>query len=237
MKDVLQIRFSELLNRLTGAKLESDRTPHLLLFDSTVAASEVALMLGGQWDGCNGVSLGSVDKVAVDTAAALMEASWCASGEARTLLIRLTTDELLRRYAAGERNFSNANLRSARLSQCSLVGVNLSYAKLGWANLSQACLRGADLTAADLSEACLSGAYLHQACLTRTNLSRSNFSEADLSGADLSKATLSGALLEKTNLSGANLSFADLRGIRLDEAILSGANLTGAKLTQGQLLS
>jgi uncharacterized protein YjbI with pentapeptide repeats len=237
MKNLIQKRFSLALNQLTGMKLLSGRRTDVLLFDSAAAASDIAFMLGGQWDGCNGIVMPSSDKVAVNTAANLVGASWCHQGDSTALLATLSTDELLRRYAAGDRNFANANLRCAVLCEQNLSQCHLSYVKLNLANLSRANLSGVDLTSADLSDASLSGANLSQASLYRTLLTRANLSEANLRGANLFKASLNDANLTQADLTGASLSFADLRGAILDEASLSGANLTGAKLTQGQLLS
>jgi uncharacterized protein YjbI with pentapeptide repeats len=212
----------ELLHRLTSFKIWSSHSQYVLLFDESAAASDIAFMLGGHWDGCNGVVVDKCDEVAVNTAASLVGASWCYEGVTLALLIRLTADELFRRYAAGERNFVNANLRCALLSKRLLSEVNLSYAKLRQANLSEANLTGADLTAADLSEADLSQASLSKTCLVRTNLTKANLSQADLRGANLSKACLSEANLSQADLTGANLSLANLRGAKL-----SGANLNG----------
>ncbi len=237
MKNPLQKRFSLALSQLMGMKLLSGRRTDILLFDSSTAASDIAFMLGGQWDGCNSIVLPSSDKVAVNTAANLVGASWCHQGDSTALLARLSRDELLRRYAAGDRNFANANLRCAVLCEQNLSQCNLSYVKLSFANLSGINLSGVDLTSADLSDACLNRANLSQAALYRTLLTRANLSEANLRGANLFKASLNDACLLGTDLTGANLSFADLRGAILDEATLSGANLTGAKLTQGQLPS
>ncbi len=237
MKDFLQTRFYEALNHLMVKKLVPGRRSDVLLFDSPAAASDIAFMLGGQWDGCNSVVLASTDKVAVNTAANLIGASWCHQGDSTALLARLSRDELLRRYAVGERNFANANLRCAVLVEQNLSQCNLSYVKLSLANLSRANLSGVDLTAADLSDASLSGANLSQASLHRAILTRASLSQANLRGVNLFKASLNDANLRQADLTGANLSFADLRGAILDEACLSGANLTGAKLTQGQLPS
>jgi uncharacterized protein YjbI with pentapeptide repeats len=237
MKNPLQKRFSLALSQLMGMKLLSGRRTDILLFDSSTAASDIAFMLGGQWDGCNSIVLPSSDKVAVNTAANLVGASWCHQGDSTALLARLSRDELLRRYAAGDRNFANANLRCAVLCEQNLSQCNLSYVKLSFANLSGINLSGVDLTSADLSDACLNRANLSQAALYRTLLTRANLSEANLRGANLFKASLNDACLLGADLTGANLSFADLRGAILDEATLSGANLTGAKLTQGQLPS
>lgn len=115
MKNPLQTRFSSALNQLTGRNLFSGHTKNVLLFDCASAARDIASMLGGEWDGCNSIVMPSSDEVAVNTAANLVGASWCYQGASTVLLARLSTDELLRRYAIGERNFANANLRCAVL--------------------------------------------------------------------------------------------------------------------------
>ena len=237
MKNRLQKQFSSSLNQLKSMKLFSASTTDVLLFDCAAAASEIAFMLGGEWDGCNAIVVPSSDKEAVNAAANLVGASWCYQGASTALLARLSTNELLRRYAAGERNFANANLRCAVLVKQNLSQCNLSYVRFNWANLSGVNFRGADLTSADLSDASLNEANLSLTSLHRTLLTRANLSLANLRGANFFKASLNDACLDKADLTGANLSFADLRGASFDDANLSKANLTGAKLTQGQFSS
>ena len=72
----------------------------------------------------------------------------------------MDTSELLRRYAAGERDFKNVSLSGAQLGRACLSGIDLSRAELIGANLAHATLR-----AANLSEANLNGANLSQANL------------------------------------------------------------------------
>ena len=177
----------------------------VLLFDSVAAASDVAFILGGKWDGCNGVVMSKCDEVAVKTAANLAGAKWCYSGTSEACLASLKSDELIKRYAAGERNLSKANLSKV------------------------------DLTAADLSEANLSGADLSQAYLVRTNLTKTDLQLADLRGANLRGANLSEVNLSHADLRGANLASSDLRGANFHFSNLSGANLTGAKLIESDL--
>ncbi|MDZ8052593.1 MAG: pentapeptide repeat-containing protein [Aulosira sp. ZfuVER01] len=207
----------------------------VLLFNSIVAANEIALMLNGQWDGCNGVILDQCDEVAVNTAAKLTEATWCYQGATKAVLARLTTDELLRRYAIGERNFINANLRCAVLTSLKLNKINLSHAQLSWAVLNQADLSQADLTAADLSQANLSEANLRGSQIVRVNLTQANLQQANLRGANLTRANLSEANLTNADLTGANLALADLRGAKFHFCNLTGANLTGAKFIESDL--
>lgn len=226
MKNIISIGLNNWLKRHKDS---------VLLFDSIAAASEIALMLNGEWDGCNGVIIAKCDEIAVNTAAKLKITTWCYQGASKAVLGRVTTDQILRRYAIGERNFVNANLRCAVLASVKLSEINLSYASLSWADLSQANLSKADLTAADLSQANLSGADLSKAYLMRTNLSGADLQQASLHGANLSSANLSEVNLTGADLTLANLSLADLRGANFHLCNLSGANLTGALFIESDL--
>lgn len=195
----------------------------VLLFDSIAAAQEVAYMLQGEWDGCNGVLMSKCDEVAINTAASLMEAAWCYQGASNAVLNRLATDELQRRYAIGERYFINANLRCAELASLCLREINLCWAKLNLANLS----------GSDLSKALLMGVDIREANLSDTNLSKSQLVRANLTGANLSRTNLRGANLSHACLVNANLSEADLTGANLSGADLKGADLYGTLLDLG----
>lgn len=191
----------------------------VLLCDSVAAASDMAFMLGGEWDGCNSLVLPKCDKVAIEAAASLLETSWCYQNAGEAVLIRLGVEELLRRYAVGDRYFINANLRCAQLSNICLENIDLSYAKLNLANLSGTNLSKANLTLAEMRSANLSGSNLHNSQLVRANLAGANLADANLRGADLSYADLSNACLIGANLIGVNLSKVDLRKTCLDGAI------------------
>jgi len=187
----------------------------VLLCDSIAAASDMAFMLNGEWDGCNSLVLPKCDKVAIEAAARLLETSWCYQNTCEPVLIRLEVDELLRRYAIGDRFFINANLRCAQLSELCLENIDLSYAKLNLANLSGTNLSKANLMAAQMPAANLSGSNLSKSQLVRANLSDANLRGGDLSYADLSNVCLTGA-----DLTGANLARTDLRKTSLDGAIV-----------------
>ena len=120
--------------------------------------------------------------------------------------LRIPADELLKHYAAGERDFRGVNL-------------------------SEHILSGVDLRGADLSEATLQRTVLEAANLTRVNLSG-----ADLTGVILRRADLIRANLVKANLRGANLRGADLSGADLRGADLTGADLGGAILPDGSIM-
>ncbi len=120
--------------------------------------------------------------------------------------LKIPLEELLKQYAAGERDFRAVNLSGEMLQE-----VNLSRA--------------------DLSEAILQETVLEGANLTRANLRGADLTRANLRGAELIQANLVKADLRKANLRGADLSGADLRG-----ADLTGADLGGAILPDGSIL-
>lgn len=141
----------------------------------------------------------------------------------------VSAEEFLKRYQAGESDFTGINLAGANLIEISLAAsrsVNLSKANLKRANLAKAKL-GANLSQANLSEA----------NLIEANLSYANFSSADLRSAELSAAQLDYAKLVGTNLSSATLIQANLSRANLSEANLSNANLTGASLGSANLMN
>lgn len=123
----------------------------------------------------------------------------------------MNTEELLRRYAAGERDFSGIDLRSD------------SYAgrpNLKTVDLREIILRGADLLSVELSgasliQAILIKADLRNAILTGANLTGAILSEADLRQANLEDINLTRAILRETDLFQANLSRAILAPIKV----------------------
>jgi len=110
------------------------------------------------------------------------------------------SEAILRRYAAGERDFAKMKLADIDLSRAMLCG----------ANVSEADLTGARLDHADLRDANLQGATL-----LRTGLRNANLENADLTKAvGLLPAQLAGA-----NLCGARLPdrFGDFDGLKVVE--------------------
>jgi len=137
----------------------------------------------------------------------------------------MTREELLSKYAEGERNFTGVNLENADLREVDFEGVNLQKA-----NLKNADLREADLEGVNLQKVNLQRSDLRLTNLRETNLWMADLHKADLRGADLTNADLEGADLEGTDLRGADLRGADLRGTDLTNASLEGTGLTGTNL-------
>lgn len=153
----------------------------------------------------------------------------------------MSVQELLEKYAAGERDFAGVNLTEANLSRVHLSRANFSRAILSIANLSGSNLNGADLSHAKLNVARLSGASLidanlNGALLNVANLIRANLTEANLVQAALIRAEMIRANLTLANLSEANLNGADLRESKFDRANLNGANLSEADVRGASLI-
>ena len=128
---------------------------------------------------------------------------------------KLHASELLIRYAAGERDFSQENLRDEYLGWEDLMKIDLSHATLEIAILEGTNLMGANLQNANLCRADLTAAKLQGANLTEADLYR-----ADLRGTDLRDAQFIGADLTTANLTGADLP----KGVREAESsrVLTG---------------
>lgn len=149
--------------------------------------------------------------------------------------------ELLKRYAAGGRDFQNADLRGIELAGANLRNANLIGCLLTNADFRKAQLDGvkfviADLSNADLTHASLRKAKLMGAILRDANLSDADLSYADLSDADLRNAKLVGAKLVGANLSAADLTGADLTNANLERAELSDTKLKDTKMPDGCIL-
>ena len=124
-------------------------------------------------------------------------------------------EEVMKRYLAGERNFTGADLRNI------------------W--FSYPCLMDIDFSAANLEGASFGGTYLVNANFSGTNLERSHlctcFINSDLSHTNLRGAKFIGAELTGTNFTGTNLTGADLTGATLRSTKLIGCNLRNVNLT------
>jgi uncharacterized protein YjbI with pentapeptide repeats len=117
--------------------------------------------------------------------------------------------ELLQRYAGGERDFSNCRLLYV---DCDLTGVSLEYAIFVNAELAECDFSGANLRGVNFS-----GAGLEQSAFNGCNLSAANLSGAFLNQVEFIGADLTGAYLINAhnicyvNFSRANLTNAILR--------------------------
>ena len=113
-------------------------------------------------------------------------------------------EELLARYAAGERDF-----RETDFADIALAGFDLLEC---------------DFSDSDFSGALLDGANLSGCRMVGTILRWASLGNADLTGCDLREADLTGA-----NLSGADLSRSDVRDADFRAAVLTGTNFADTR--------
>ncbi|MEH1943332.1 MAG: pentapeptide repeat-containing protein [Nostoc sp.] len=113
---------------------------------------------------------------------------------------RVTVEEFLRRYAAGERDFQQILLEYADLSGAELKGISLRGAQFSYVNLSSIKLRDCDLRAEFI--------YCN---FTDTNiescdLERARFFDCDLRGANIRLCDVSSTAFTRVNLQGVTRS-------------------------------
>lgn len=122
---------------------------------------------------------------------------------------KITAEELLARYADGERNFAGIELiQSEGVPQDCMIdleGAILRDINLRGAYLRQAYLRGADLTGADLFGVSLESAWLNDAIIRDANLYSANLSwchltDADFAGTNLAQMNATCALFRGANI-------------------------------------
>ncbi|MDV3002675.1 MAG: Serine/threonine-protein kinase B (plasmid) [Chroococcopsis gigantea SAG 12.99] len=122
-------------------------------------------------------------------------------------------EELLKKYAAGERDFTGVDLSSADLRNIDLCEVDFTRA-----NFSHADLRGASITILSTLY-CVNfiGADLREAYIA-ADLRNADFTDADLRGAGL-HGDACGADFTRTNFTGADFT-AFPEGARLHDTIM-----------------
>jgi len=144
----------------------------------------------------------------------------------------ITAEELLARYADGERDFRGIELiqsegvpldSSIHLEGAILRDINLRGAYLRQANLCRSDLTGADLFGVSLESAWLKRAIVRDANLHSANLSWCDLTEADLRGTDLNHMNASRATFCEANIGG--FSYAILAHANFRSADVSETNI------------
>ncbi|MEQ9236939.1 pentapeptide repeat-containing protein [Coleofasciculus sp. E2-BRE-01] len=124
---------------------------------------------------------------------------------------------LLKRYEAGERDFSGTDLSGIKLYGSQGREIDLSGADFSNANLENARLSYVDLSGADFSNA-----NLENARLNHVDLNDANFSDANLRNTRI-RGKVHNADFSRANLTNAHLS-SGLHGTKFREANLTNAD-------------
>lgn len=116
---------------------------------------------------------------------------------------------LLRKYAAGERNFTNLSFCTMYMKDADLRDINLSGSDLMGVDLSGTNFRNANLTGANLSATNLTDVNLTHANLRNVDLSGATCTRTDFSHACLVRSTLTAAIFNEANFYGVSIGVGD----------------------------
>ncbi len=113
----------------------------------------------------------------------------------------VSAEELLSRYAAGERDFREVYFGNIELPGANLVGCDFTKADFGGALLNQADLSDCNCTEANFGHAVMMNCLMKNTILQGAHFNNAYLTESDLSGADLRDADF-----RSTSLYGANVT-------------------------------
>ena len=165
------------------------------------------------------------------------------------MALEITPDDLLARYAAGERNFAGAELdiincrgltsiKDADLRQINLRGATLTSIRIENTNLSEADLRGVQMIWSRLTNVDLSRADIRWAVLKYAQWLDVNLTEASLEHSNLIKTHLR-ANLSYTNFEDTILVHTSLKGsiniepFRVDNALIWNLQMPDGTIEEG----
>lgn len=164
---------------------------YIYLFESKSAAQSAAFMLRGEWDGCNGIVLETVDESALTTVLNLVKSSCCTIG---SLSYRITNAHDLIELSASGSDLSGIKLQSLNLSGADLTGINLKNTYFQSINLTSA-----NLTNANLAGVIMDGCQLDKAILNKTDFSNTHIFRTSFYRASFENVNLSGTSLNYSN--------------------------------------
>ena len=151
----------------------------------------------------------------------------------------ITLEELLQRYAAGERDFRKIHLvfDEYERDESGEARFDESGNVIRHPGIEEGCLRGTNLSGVDFRGSNLKDIrmYSEGLILCHANLSKLDLSVFLFRGSNLSGANLSGALLFRVDFADTNLSGAKLDRVIATEARFFYANLTSASFIKASL--
>jgi Pentapeptide repeats (8 copies) len=156
---------------------------------------------------------------------------------------RITPDELLERYQAGERNFNGIELIPVpeRVDGTERVygleGNDLTGISLRGASLINTDLTGTNLNDADLFGACLYWSWLDYAILRNANLSNANLRETVLHYTDFSGVRFRHANLTRVDFRSCIFGDGDRGGNGVDYATLVSTSFKGVNIGNRHICS
>jgi hypothetical protein len=132
-------------------------------------------------------------------------------------------------------NFSNSNLRDAKMAGARLPGSDFSFSDASHANFTGGDFRKSNFEGATLIGSHLTGAKFSDSNLRSADLNIAHITGVDFSGAFMEDADLTGASLVSVDFSHAILEGADFRGAHIVGCNFNDAEVGGAKFLRSSL--
>jgi len=124
---------------------------------------------------------------------------------------KMTTDEIIKEYKKGRRDFSNIECKWANLINLTFNKVSFRNSDLSYSSFENSTLKDCDFSGTNLEWSSFSSARLIRVNFQNAKISWSKFNDAYFEKVDLRKANLDWAIALNTNI----MSQADLRGVNL----------------------
>lgn len=156
---------------------------------------------------------------------------------------KITAQELLDRYAAGERDFAGVDLHGVDLSNAVLRGINLDRADLSEVNFTAANLSGEYEKSSNplfiktprigtypgqYSSKGLGHSYGGYSCIRYAVLTNANFQDTEISSVDFSHSDLSFVNFNRSYGSGVAFEYTRLSWSKWDDAEIGISSFEGA---------
>ena len=124
-------------------------------------------------------------------------------------------EELLRKYAGGEKDFTGQSFQDADWIDNIVIGGIYHRTDFSGASFIRSGFDKADLSFANFRRVRMfESGFGWDCCMEGIDFSNASFSQCNFKGVDLTRAIFRNATISETSFKNANLSFVDLRGVK-----------------------
>jgi uncharacterized protein YjbI with pentapeptide repeats len=147
----------------------------------------------------------------------------------------MNAEEFLTRYEQGERNFSGADLRDAKLGHAVFQDVDLSNSNLENVDLSWSELGSVDLSGSNLRNIYLEGAQWYRLRIRAADMSGARLDHTNIENCDLTASIFNSirafqSCMDECDLADATFRDADLHEFSFRKSNLTNSDMSGAVL-------
>jgi uncharacterized protein YjbI with pentapeptide repeats len=147
----------------------------------------------------------------------------------------MNAEEFLKRYEEGERNFSGADLRGAKLGHAVFQDVDLSNSNLENVDLSWSELGSVDFSGSNLRNIYLEGAQWYRLRIREADMSGARLDHTNIENCDLTASTFNSirafqSCMDECDLANSIFRNADLHEFSFRKSNLVNSDMSGAVL-------